>query len=518
MPEAFDDPWKKIDAAVRVKLAEERGCEPNAIPPSTPADVASALMADYMADARAECLARLNALQVGSFLQGTIHEDGSIELPPTMYMSCLCAGITRFGGQPLQPAWEKYWETGFTGAHTAFRKAQDAGADIKHPLAALIKGWLVDRPVPPDKRATAIIPATLSRVRDVVAAPAALFDLPDYEQTPGFAPRPELQGYLPGLAPDHSEWTSPLPLLMWDASTEGGPKRGKGAPLALRTWIEAVLSLPVDMRFVIRVVETEWREFTNWMMPNGRYQRADFPSIMRALHSVHNLRLPWDQNGVGGLWAAVQVRTFPRAWNAYDSPVRFEVDLPPGVNDRGPLVYRPALRELGQQSALRYRAYLGLCYQWDRYGARNGRYVQPTRPHLARDREDRILNAKKEIITGKDGQPVWMWTVSGRDGQRKARPEIVPLDAAGNPVALTDAAQERNPAADLYPILSPAQLVELCYSPTQERLTPSAIRSRRERAQDAIRLMAKAGYCIIEDVDGGFRILPPRGWGAGFDS
>ena len=42
--------------------------------------------------------------------------------------------------------------------------------------------------------------------------------------------------------------------------------------------------------------------------------------------------------------------------------------------------------------------------------------------------------------------PVQLWTIPGRDGQRKARPGIAPLDAAGNPVALADAAQERNPA------------------------------------------------------------------------
>ena len=77
------------------------------------------------------------------------------------------------------------------------------------------------------------------------------------------------------------------------------------------------------------------------------------------------------------MWVAVAVRTYPKSWNAYSSPVRFEVELPPGVNDRGPLVYRPALRELGQKSALRYRAYLGLCYLWDRHGATRGAISNP---------------------------------------------------------------------------------------------------------------------------------------------
>ena len=122
-----------------------------------------------------------------------------------------------------------------------------------------------------------------------------------------------------------------------------------------------------------------------------------------------------------------------------------------------------------------------------------------------------MLDAQEQIITGKDGRPVRMWTVNG-----KPRADIVPLDAAGNPVTITDAAQERNPAADRYKILSPAQLVKLCYSPPQSRLSPSANRKRKFEAHKAIEGMAEAGYCIVENVNDGMRILPPRGWGAGF--
>ena len=132
----------------------------------------------------------------------------------------------------------------------------------------------------------------------------------------------------------------------------------------------------------------------------------------------------------------------------------FSVDLPPGVRDRGPLVYKPALRTLGQRSAMQWRAYLNLCYLWDRYGAKNGRYIQPTRPRLARDKDDRILDAEGAILLGKDGQPVRTYTVPARrKGQpaRIARPGIVLLDEGGRPVpALADAAQERNPAPSAF--------------------------------------------------------------------
>ena len=157
-----------------------------------------------------------------------------------------------------------------------------AGLDRGNPAETLVKAWL-RRPVEADKRATAIMPATLSRVRDVVETPDGLFDLADYDEATGFMPRPELQAHLPGLMSESPEILSPLPLLMWDASTEGGPRRGKGAPLALRSWIEPVLSLPTAERFGIHTVEIAWGDFTNWLMPNGEYRQHNYPAIQRAL-------------------------------------------------------------------------------------------------------------------------------------------------------------------------------------------------------------------------------------------
>ena len=408
---------------------------------------------------------------------------------------------------------------GFEAVHTIWEAGPTDG--LKHPLAALIEGWLL-RPVEADCRETAILPATLANVRDA-NAPATLFDLSEHERAPGFTPHPIERAYLPDLAPAGNEIAPALPLLMWDTSTEGGPRRGKGAPLPLRIWIEAVLALPTHERFSTRRVSVHYGDLTGWLMPNGEYRQRDFPAIRMALHCVHNLRLPWElPDGTGGSRSVVVVRDMPRTWNAYDDLVTFEISLPPGVNDRGPLVYRPALRRLGQKAALRYRAELGLCWLWDRYGAHNGRYIQPTRPRLSRDDQDRILDAEETIIVGKDGQPVRTYIVQARRrGKlvRIERPGIVPLDADGRPVpTLADAAQERNPAADRYPVLTPEQQVQLCYplDLAGKRLTPSAVRKRRERARNALELMAEEGYCVIENADGGLRILPPQGWGAGY--
>ena len=419
-------------------------------------------------------------------------------------------------------AWLAVLTDGFEAVHQVWERVDPDtrnAAGLKHPLAALIEGWLIGPPVEADERETGILPATLASVRDA-DDPASLFDLGEREKVSGFTPHPIEQAYLPGLTLVGNEIVPAMPLLMWDASTEGGPRRGKGAPLPLRIWIEAVLALPTHERFSPRRVAVRYGDLTGWLMPNGEYRQRDFPAIQGALHRVHNLRLPWElPDGTGGSRAIVVVRDMPRVWNAYDDMVTFEISLPPGINAQGPIVYRPALRRLGQQSAMRYRAELGLCWLWDRYGARNGRYIQPTRPRFARDDQDRLIDARKALLLNKDGQPARTYMVSvKRNGkpERILRPGIVPLDAEGRPVPLADAAHERNPAADRYPVLTPTQLVELCYplNLTRKRLTPSARSMRRERAQSALMIMAEKGYCIIEDIDSGWRILPPKGWGA----
>ena len=281
------------------KEADALGLPDDAFIP-TLADVAEACDETWMADARRECITRLHRLN-GPAMDQFYRIEGNTSKPgPGFLLGALSFRLAdEYQGDEYHV---KQLVSIFPQVDSVYRYVKDKNG-LLHPLAALIEGWLLKRPVEPDKRATAIMPATLSRVRDVVDAPDALLDLADYEQAPGFAPRPELQGYLPGLTPERSELISPLPLLMWDGSTEGAPRRGKGAPLALRTWIEAVLSLPVDKRFAGRVVGIQWRDFTNWLMPNGEYRRNHYPAIRRALDSVHNLRLPWERNGIGGLWA-----------------------------------------------------------------------------------------------------------------------------------------------------------------------------------------------------------------------
>lgn len=379
---------------------------------------------------------------------------------------------------------------------------------LVHPVAALMEAWLLrPEPIHPDNRQTAIIPAILAntpaRYNDDTGA---LFDLSEFEGT---------QANLPGLSPQTSVLVPVLPFLLWDHNIPAS--RGRGAPYALRLWIEAVLSLPPGQTYRQQEFRILWGEMVDRTL-GGRDNRKNISRLWQALHTVHNLRLAWGEPGARTGRAAVQVPDIPQTPTEYGATVRFVVELPPGAGN-GPLVYKPFLRKIARWSAPAYRAELTLAYLWDQHGTRKGRYIQPTIPRLARDAAGRLIDRDGQIITAKDGKPIANYMIgSGRN--RRLHPAVLPLGINGEIVpAIQDAARERNPAADRYPILTPSDLVRLCYPDTQfiqKPIKDDARRKRQQRAGQVLQEMAERTYLNIEETPDGWRILPPDGWGAGF--
>ncbi len=397
-------------------------------------------------------------------------------------------------------------------------------AGLKHPYTPLIRS-LLNPPKNGNTRKTGILSAALTRNPLKDTPTATLFDMKAFrKQGIGFYPSPEDQAHLPDFEPANPTQLAPaLPLLMYDEA-RAGKNPGRGSPTTpweLRTWIELILTTPAAERYSSDELCVQYGDFVEWLMPNGRYSKKCFQAIDKALDEVHNLRLPWEIGGVGGLWSVILVISKPRTWNAYNDLLIFKTSLPPGVSGYGPLIYRPALREMGQESVLQYRSYLSLSWMWDHYGANKGRYIQSTRVRLARDKNNNLVDAEGAIILDKNGNPARTWMIKRTRNKKtiwEPRPGIVPLGADGKPVpTLNDAARERNPAADQYPILTPQQLVSLAYMDEQKQLTPATHRKRQERSRKALKAIESKDLCILEDIDGGIRILPPPGWGASFD-
>ena len=179
--------------------------------------------------------------------------------------------------------------------------------------------------------------------------------------------------------------------------------------------------------------------------------------------------------------------------------LRLDVSLPPG-SDKGPRILRRVLRRLGARSYPQWRAWLALAYLWDR-SAFKGHWVRATRPRLARDSADRLVDATGAVILDRRGAPVTKWK------DKRA----VLLDAEGRPVPVAgEAAREHNPEARLHPWLTAADIMALGYPP-ERGLSASALRMRKQRVLADLAEFEAEGLIVLEVHPDGrhWRVLPP---------
>ena len=397
-------------------------------------------------------------------------------------------------------------------SHAMWESATERTA-LKHPNAALIETWLRKRPTPttPNERPTGFAPAKLKN--------PCLFDISNFDRAPSADALliPESQAWLPGLNPHPANPVPPLPFLIWDQNI--GVKRGRATPYGLRLFVEFILSRSHTPQSGREEFTLNWGEIVDNTL-DGRNNKDNISRLRDALHTVHNLRIIWGEPGALTARAPVVVSDIPATPDQYGANVRIVIDLPPG-SDNGPLVYRPFLRKIARWKLPAYRAILTLSYIWDQHGSQKGQYIQPTIPRFYRDRAGHFLDQEDQTILKKNGEPITKY-MTGKGYTRKLHPKVVPLTAQGERAAtLDEAARDRNPAADRYPTLTPVDRVALCYPNAHiagqplSRSTPS---KRKGRADKTLRDMAALKYLSIEETPDGWRILPPLGWGADFNS
>ena len=101
---------------------------------------------------------------------------------------------------------------------------------------------------------------------------------------------------LPGFAGAERQSVPCLPIELYDLGiTLDGP--GRGAPLALRLWIESVLSVPEGRRDGWGnpiALNIPLRELLGWLYPNRRPSPAEYwPRLMAAAEALDACRIPW---------------------------------------------------------------------------------------------------------------------------------------------------------------------------------------------------------------------------------
>ena len=391
--------------------------------------------------------------------------------------------------------------------------AQRAGLD--HPLAMLIEGWMGDRPVEPDKRATAIMPnaTRVSNITVLSTDNGTLFDLDAWAPTTEDIGAQD-QAVLPGLEPGTSLIPA-LPLYLYDGTGAPIYQGGGGAALPLRIWVEVVTAVRIEDRERGRSVPIPFtlREMIEAQWPDGWQRNNQMPRLRRGMADVDRLRFTVQLPGGGRTsWRAVGwTGIFPHDARLDDVAIA-HVILPPG-SSHGPKIHKPTLRRLGVKSAAKYRAALGMAYHWwDR--AIKGRYILPYRKQLLRDRYGNPAKADGRAILDGSGRPIQKLMI-GSGKKRRPHPDLVWIDDQGHLAPFEHAAQEKHPTAwglegkKGYPIIRGNDLIRLFDSKVKKE---KQRRKQLSKARRNLEEMKKEGLCVTENVDGGYRIMPPQWW------
>ena len=231
--------------------------------------------------------------------------------------------------------------------------------------------------------------ANINRTDRILPARLAMVDHTDRRAGRLFTPaahavnRGGEQLKLPGFGLERDRITPALPLALYDLGGGSSMERGRGAPLALRLWVESILAVGLTDRANPwpTVLEIPLRDLLAKLYPGKRTPRSTeyWPRLMQAVEILDSTRIPWEdpETGKSGLRRIVNVSDIPRGPGKLDDAVRIIVDLPPG-SGKGPVV-SPHLARYGVQSAPLYRGLLNLAYLWfdpgrTRFPVRGGKH------------------------------------------------------------------------------------------------------------------------------------------------
>ena len=252
---------------------------------------------------------------------------------------------------------------GVEGIHRLWASIPSENDSVKNPVGPLVRQWQ-RRPVHAEAnlRYDRILPGVLAQVPPTDRRAGGLFSV---------AARRSGQLVLPGSIEQEDINGPALPLVLYQLG-EDNPHRGggRGAPLALRLFVEAVLATSQAARREGQPVALQipLRELLARLYPGPRRPKPNeyWPRLMRAVEALDMMdaRIPWvdPKTGRGELRRVVSVGGIPRGPDALDDVVRVVVDLPPGSGD-GPIV-TPTLGVWGARSGPAYNALLNLAYRW----------------------------------------------------------------------------------------------------------------------------------------------------------
>ena len=379
---------------------------------------------------------------------------------------------------------------GFQAVHTLWKNIpadHHSAANLKHPLAALIEGWL-SRPTEVERNAkpTGILRTEHYGIREFVP--------PSTRVDPVGVGQVMLPG-LEALLPDFNEMERFPILAMFDALQGSDKEAGLGLRLLVTvlTEINAQQSITVGDNGVLvpMLLRAIFGHLWPRGVPRGKHR-------LRAMQRLRAAMLGWNYAGIPDRGGLRRVIGTVGEWIALpddyplDDEVIFQVYLPPGAT-RGALIHRETMDYLGVSSGLMYRAMLTLAHQWWRATHTKGKGNDGVTRGTIWPYATRQVRLKDEA-----GNPII----------RKGR--TVPGDPNGE--------REPNPMIKYLPTYTDERILRLCYSPAQ---IDGAKRTRhlhtyQARAWAAVNEMEKVGLMEMGYHGVGLKLCPPLGWGVNF--
>ena len=247
---------------------------------------------------------------------------------------------------------------------------------------------------------------------------------------------------MPTLFPN-DEADVALPLALYELGNHS-VDQGRGAPLSLRIFVESVMSVPLrhHTRGLPIPITATFREFLSWLYPRRRPKPNEYyPRLMRAVEELDDAWIDFPT----GRKRIVAVSSVPRHEKALDDVIRFVVDLPQGTDGSGPSIDRHRLQLLGVESAVKYRLFLNLNYEW-------------------------WLPGRRQRPIGKGENRIWTVSSNAKD----------------------------------YRPLTDRQLLQMAYPLAPDRLKRQYVK----KVRDAVREMEAAGLLRIVEHEEGWILMP----------
>ena len=356
-----------------------------------------------------------------------------------------------------------------------YEEARKNNKELKNPLIPIIEEWQNRlRPISPYIKENSILPQFHKHI-----SPKKTQSLPE--------PSDGTSLLIPA---EHKDSSAPY-FALYDMLGGKRLTQGASAPVALRIFMEAQLSMPLEGRdgnpyhifFSIREIVKNW---LLWDPKNYRANRDDSGGLLqKSFKKLQDIEISFGEHGA---FAPVLKRAHT-GWRLKDK-IWLEIVIPSEIK-YGPMVNRLILRKAGRHSAPAYWAYLNLCCFWNKCGTshrpksqkekkhfpkgeRVYNRIKPTRQEVKRNEKGFVLNNKGELI------------LSGNQ----------PNTSSYTRGIVQTGERELNPWRDRYKEFDADQLLSLCY-PSHE-LKKGNVRQYTKRAREAIKYLESIGGCTTE--------------------